>query len=100
MASRIDLQTDLEKIVKHVYYQPPESIKINYPCIIYNWSNDRDIHADDETYIHSRVYEVTIIDANPDSEIPAKFKKTFRYARLNRNYPADGLHHFVYTLYY
>ena len=39
---RLKLQKLLEDILeangkaKNVYYQPPEGIKISYPCIVYN----------------------------------------------------------------
>ena len=37
MASRLDLQTFLEELLesKNVYFQPPESVKMKYPAIVY-----------------------------------------------------------------
>ena len=41
MASRLDLQSKLEKLLgnKNVYYQPPESLKMEYPAIRYSRSD-------------------------------------------------------------
>ena len=40
MASRIKLQAKLEELLgsRNVYYQPPETLKIEYPAIIYSKS--------------------------------------------------------------
>ena len=37
MANRLDLQALLEDLLgsRNVYYQPPESDKMNYPAIVY-----------------------------------------------------------------
>lgn len=37
MASRLNLQTFLEEILesRNVYFQPPESVKMKYPAIVY-----------------------------------------------------------------
>ena len=37
MANRLDLQALLEDLLgsRNVYYQPPESVKMNYPAIVY-----------------------------------------------------------------
>ena len=45
MDSRPNLQTMLEQILgsRNVYFQPPESLKLNYPAIVYKRSNIRNI---------------------------------------------------------
>lgn len=102
MASRLKLQEDLERILnsRNVYFQPPESIKINYPCIIYNLSNERPIYADNKEYKSLKLYTVTVIDKNPDSLIPDKLKKSFQYCRFDRPYTTNNLNHFVFSLFY
>jgi hypothetical protein len=35
MAPRLQLQTLLETLTEHVYFQPPENLKVQYPCIVY-----------------------------------------------------------------
>ena len=71
MASRLNLQTELETILgsRNVYYQPPESVKMKYPAIVYSRKNIDNIFADDTVYTQNHAYELTVIDPNPDSEI-------------------------------
>lgn len=83
----------------NVYFQPPSTIKMKYPCIVY--SRDRiDInHADDSLYRDRTRYSVTTIDPNPDSEIPGKILK-LPFSRFETNYTADNLNHDVFNVYY
>ena len=55
MDSRPNLQTKLEQILgsRNVYFQPPESIKLNYPAIVYKRSNIQNTFADNEVYKQS-----------------------------------------------
>lgn len=97
MATRLELQERMEAIVDNVYFQPPETFKMIYPCIVYSLARDNLLHADDSAYHRRKVYDVTIIDRNPDSELPDIFGDAFN-ARMERHYTADNLHHFVYTI--
>ena len=47
MASRLNLHNSLIEALgtKSVYFQPPESVKLVYPCIIYEESKGRAIPA-------------------------------------------------------
>ena len=71
MASRIELQTKLEELLgcRHVYYQPPESLKIEYPAIRYSKSNIKSTYADDIKYNNITRYEIIVIDRKPDNEV-------------------------------
>lgn len=101
MASRLELHEELVKILgsRNVYFQPPESIKIKYPAIIYERSNIDNTFANDEIYLQPYRYKVTIVDYDPDSEIVSKLSK-FKYSRFDRHYAADGLNHDTFTIYY
>lgn len=72
---------------------------MKYPCIVYHHSDDSDRFADNTLYKEMKRYTVTIIDSDPDSEIPSRLKR-LKYCSLDRNYTMDGLNHFVYTLYF
>lgn len=102
MGSRIELQTDLMTLIgsSNVYYQPPESIKMKYPAIVYSLDKDQHEHADNRIYLYKKRYTVTVIDKDPESEIPDKVLFGFEYCSFDRHYIAENLHHFVYTLYY
>lgn len=83
----------------NVYFQPPESVKIKYPCIIYSLSDDIVSHADNVKYLQKKRYSITVIDKNPDSLIPDKIN-TIQYCSFDRFYISDNLNHFVFNLYY
>lgn len=102
MGTRIELQKDLEDLLgtRNVYFQPPASVKLNYPCIIYELSNEFVAHADDKRYARKKMYDVTIIDKNPDTKIPDEMADRFEYCSLNRFFTSDNLNHYVYQLYY
>ena len=101
MGSRLELQNLLESILgsRNVYYQPPESIKIKYPAIIYSRNNIDNNFADDIVYMQNHTYQVIVIDANPDSEIVNKISK-LPMCRYNRHYTSDNLNHDVFILNY
>lgn len=101
MGSRLELQNLLESILgsRNVYYQPPESIKIKYPAIIYSRNNIDNNFADDIVYIQNHTYQIIVIDANPDSEIVNKISK-LPMCRYNRHYTSDNLNHDVFILNY
>lgn len=101
MASRIELQTRLEEILasRNVYYQPPESIKLKYPCIVYELSDIDTLKANNNAYLENRSYQLMLIDRDPDSDFvePILHMPTCRF---DRSYAANGLNHFVFTIYY
>lgn len=101
MGQRIDLQMMLESILgsKFVYFQPPETIKLKYPCIIYSRSRFRKLPADNMTYAAFKMYQVTVIYRDPDSDLPEKIL-SLPYCSHDRHYTADNLYHDVFTLYY
>lgn len=101
MATRLDLQRRFEDILesKNVYYQPPESIKLKYPCIIYSLSDIYARNADDMHYSMQKAYTVTVISRDPDNTIAESILQ-FPRTRFDRRYIADNLYHDILTLYY
>lgn len=101
MDRRSDLGALLRKTLgsSNVYFQPPETVKLKYPCIIYTLSGERVRHAEGILYFHRDRYTVNVIDKNPDSEIPDKIR-ALPYCTFDRFYTADNLNHFVYTIFY
>lgn len=84
---------------QNCYFEPPASIDMNYPCIVYHYTNDDDTFADNIHYQRSKRYTVIVIDEDPDSKIPERLKE-LPYCTSDRNYDLDGLSHFVHTLYF
>lgn len=101
MGSRLDLQNLLEFILgsRNVYYQPPESIKIKYPAIVYRRNDIDNNFADDIVYMQNHTYQIIVIDANPDSEIVDRVSK-LPMCRYDRHYTSDNLNHDIFILNY
>lgn len=101
MERRLDLQTILEKTLgsRNVYFQPPASIQMKYPCVVYELSNMDIRHADNNPYLHRKRYKVTVIDRNPDSDIPNRIAM-LQTVFFDRHYTQENLHHFVFNLYF
>lgn len=101
MNTRLELQSILEDLLgsRNVYFQPPEDLKLQYPAIVYARSRIENNHANDGVYIQSLQYELTVIDANPDSEIPLRVSRLPK-CRPDREFKSDNLNHSVFTLYF
>ena len=98
---RYALQEKLETILgsRNVYYQPPESIKMEYPAIVYERSRIANRHANDEVYIQNHAYLITVISKSPDSDIVETISK-LPLCRHDRHFVSDNLNHDVFTLYW
>ena len=101
MKTREELQAFLEAFLnsRNVYFQPPPSVKINYPAIIYSLADIQNSPANNNVYMQNKAYQVTIVDKDPDSEI-SKRMSLIPLCRFNRFFTSDNLNHFIYTLYY
>lgn len=101
MSNRTNLQYQLERILgsRNVYYQPPESVKIDYPAIIYHRSDVDSKYANNKTYINTNRYEIIVIDKRPDNAAIDEILK-LPGCSFDRHYTSDNLHHDVLTLYY
>lgn len=101
MASRAKLHKELEDILgsKYVYFQPPESIKMTYPAIVYKLSAINAKSADDINYLLPRKYSVTVITKDPDTPIVDQMLK-LQTCKFDRSFKSDQLNHFVFNLFY
>lgn len=100
MASRLNLQATLKTVIgnNNVYFQPPESISLKYPCIIYSLSDVQSTKANDKKYKFARNYQITLICKDPDnSYIDAIL--ALPYTDMDRTFTADNLYHYVFTHY-
>ena len=99
MAQRLDLQTLFLTFVPNVYFQAAPNVKMVYPCIVYSRDSARVEFADDIRYKHHKRYQVTVIDADPDSELPDKVA-ALPFCTFDRFFSADNLNHDVFRLYF
>lgn len=101
MPNRLDLHERLCGVLgsRNVYFQPPESVKLVYPAIVYELSKIDNRYANDGVYIQADSYTVTFISKTPDSEIVRALSK-LPTCRFDRGFVSDNLYHKVFTLYY
>ena len=101
MADRIELHNLLEDMLgsKNVYYQPPESIKMQYDAIRYSKKNISSTYANDSKYLMKDCYELMVIAKRPDNPVIKKLLE-LPYCSYDRHYVADNLNHDVLTIYY
>ncbi len=101
MGKRTDLHNLLKTVLgsDNVYYQPPASVKMEYPAIVYKRDDIDTKFADDFSYKQSTAYELIVIDKNPDSNIVETVSK-LSMCRFVRHYTADNLNHDVFKLYF
>lgn len=101
MRSRLSLQEKLEAILgsRNVYYQPPESVKMNYPAIRYSKRTPSVAYADDSKYLKTNCYELIVISKKPDDPVISELEN-LPLCEWDRHYTADNLHHDVLILFY
>lgn len=101
MASRLELQELLETLLgsKNVYYQSPESIKMEYPSIRYSKSDIESRKADNMKYSSFNRYEIIVMDRRPDNDVIQKIL-SLPLSSYERHYTSDNLHHDVINLYF
>ena len=101
MANRLDLQSILEELLdsRNVYYQPPESIKMQYDAIKYSKKNIMTRHANNGKYSMMDCYELIVIARKPDHPVIKKLLM-LPYCSYDRQYVASNLYHDVLTLYF
>ena len=98
---RLNLQAKLEELLgsKHVYYNPPENLKMEYPAIRYSKSDEEDIYANNIKYLSMSVYDLVVIDKKPDNPVIKKLLE-LPYSEFDRHYVADGLNHDIIRIFY
>ena len=83
---RVSLQRKLESlgdITHKVYYQPPDDITIEYPCIIYERSNIKNTSADDTVYQQTYSYNIIVAEKSPVSALVEEVSKLTGIRFLN-----------------
>jgi hypothetical protein len=99
MAQRLQLQSLLELITPNVYFQPPPNISLEYPCIVYVRYGSKVQHAENALYLHTKLYQVTVIDRDPDSRLPDMVEE-LPLCAFDRFFATENLNHHVFNLYF
>lgn len=72
---------------------------MQYPCIVYKRDSALTEFADNKPYSYGKRYQLTVIDSDPDSDIPDKIAMLPKCV-LNRTFVSSNLHHDVFNLYF
>ena len=107
MADRKSLQLLLESVLRsslncdcpEVHYQPPETRRLTYPCIIYSLAQIETDHADNIKYIKNKRYNITYISRSPDDAVIDSLLN-LPFCSHDRRFVNDNLYHDAFTLYY
>lgn len=83
------------------YYDPPASIRMEYPCILFQLSSNYVLHADNMAYKSRFRWSVTIVDpVSTNGENYIAEMLALPYCAFDRHYATDNLHHYVFDIYY
>ena len=74
-------------------------MNMKYPAIVYSRSKMEKVRANNKTYILNHVYDITVIDRNPDSPIAEEILK-LDHSEYDRQFCVNGLNHITITLYF
>lgn len=101
MDRRPELQVQLESITNttHVYFQPPESFRLNYPCLVYRRSDVDLEYADNLAYRVHHKYELTWLHMDPDDDTVERLLTSLPLISYVRQFALNGVYHDVMYLY-
>lgn len=80
------------------HFQPGSNIRMVYPAIVYQLSDIPAKFADNKVYITTPIYQLTLIDKDPESKYVYRLSKlpTSRFVRF---FIVDNLNHWVFNIY-
>lgn len=97
---RHELHDKLKTVCNTVYFQPPRSESMKYPCIRYELAGIPTARADNKVYLNWKRYTVTYITENPDDEVVAQLLELLPHVSFDRQYKSGNLYHNVFEIYY
>lgn len=109
MGSRLDLHSEFKSLLgtsskigneARCFFQPPESLKLTYPCIIYSRERPDVTRADNLMYRRVHRYAVNYLTFDPDDSMIDTIESHFPMCRLVRVNTLNGLNHYHYDLFY
>lgn len=100
MSSRIQLHNELLRFLPQVYFQPPENMVMEYPCIVYNKTDKKREFGNNSLYLSRQEYQIMLIEYDPDSPIADNMESYFTHCTITQYYVVDNLNHTTLNLYY
>lgn len=84
----------------NVYFQPPTGTMMKYPCIVYKLEDAYTLRADNKAYNNTRLYQITSMTKNPDTDIVEDILNSFEKCSYDRRFDNEGVIHDVFRLYF
>lgn len=100
MGDRLELHNELLNFCPNVYFQPPSSKTMEYPCIVYNKTGKSRQFGNDHIYLTKQEYQITVMDRDPDTKIPDNVESHFQYCVITQYYTVNNLNHTNLNLFY
>lgn len=99
---RAELNDKLKEILgsDYVYFEPPESVKLHYDCIVYERSAGDTDFANNMPYRFKMRYTVTVISRKADNPLVGKLATSLPSILYDRHFVNNGLHHDVFSVWY
>lgn len=85
---------------ENVYYQPPESVKLKYPCIIFTMDPTYTAKADNISYIKFNRYHVKHIYKSRKNELKDTLLDSFMMISHDNRMIADSMYNDDFTVYF
>lgn len=83
-----------------VYFQPPTNVRMTYPCIVFERSDAYTIRADNNPYVITKRYAVTLITKTADNDLYLDKLLNLPMCTFDRQFIVDNLVHAVFNIYY
>ena len=102
MNRREELSKKLHDIIgnDNVFFQPPASDRIKYPCCIYELGRGATTRANNSIYNYVNSYQLMFIYPKHNEGIIKDVLNSLTLCSFEREYIADGLYHYVFNVYY
>lgn len=100
---RLKFSSQLEQIFLdaglpvNLYFEPPASVRMKYPAIIYSRDQILNRNADNAVYMQRDEYLVTVVDKDPDSYLVRAVSELPK-SRWERGFVVDNLHHSLFSI--
>lgn len=95
-----ELQATFEELLgsRNVYYNPPESVLMDYDAIVFKRTTINNKFASNSVYVQlPSNFEVVTITRDPDAEVIEKVS-TMPGCRFVTSYVVDNLNHNIFTI--
>ena len=102
MGTTLDLQNKLKSILgsDYVYFQPPSTTRMQYPCFLVERSGMSQFNADNKNYSNTAQYTVTYISNEQDPDMIKIVLDSFEMCKYARPFVSDNLYHDPFVIYW